>query len=81
MENSQHYDLRKKNEFKRDNVKIVYNKTEIFTFWEPRIWEIMPDYIEKSNSLEEFKLKIKLWNPENGPCRLCKSILPQVSFL
>ena len=41
----------------------------------PRIWEIVPDYIKKSNSFEEFKLKIKLWNTENCPCRLCKNVL------
>ena len=46
-----------KNEFKRNNVKTVYNGTE--TFLEPRIWEIVPDYIKKSNSFEKFKLKIK----------------------
>ena len=37
-------------------------------FLGPGIWEIVPDYIEKCNSLEEFKLKIKLWNPKNCPC-------------
>ena len=68
MENAQHYyDLRKKAEFKRTNVKTVY----MLNFLGPRIWEIVPDYIKKSNSSEEFKLKIKLWNPENCPCRLC----------
>ena len=82
VENSQHYyDLRKKTEFKRNNVKTVYNGTETLTFLGPRIWEIVPDYIKKSNSFEEFKLKIKLWNPENCPCRLCKRFLPKVVFL
>ena len=65
VENAQHYyDLRKKTEFKRNKVKTVYNGTETLTFLGPRIWEIVPDYIKKSNSFEEFKLKIKLWNPE-----------------
>ena len=77
VENAQHYyDLRKKAEFKRTNVKTVYNGTETLTFLGPRIWEIVPDYIKKSNSFEEIKLKIKLWNPENCPCRLCKRFLP-----
>ena len=68
-------------EFKRNNVKTVYNRTETLTFLGPTIWEIMPDYIKKSNSFEEFNLKIKLWNPENYPCRLCKRFLPRVGFL
>ena len=82
VENAQHYyGLRKKTEFKRNKVKTVYNGTETLTFLGPRIWEIVPDYIKKGNSFEEFKLKIKLWNPENCPCRLCKTFLPQVGFL
>ena len=76
MEHAQHYyDLRKKTEFKRNNVKTVYSGTEILTFLGPRIWEIVPDYIKKSSSFEEFKLKIKLWNPENCPYRLSKRFL------
>ena len=58
----------------------MYNGTETLTFLGPRIWGIVLDYIQKSNSLEEFKLKIKLWNTENFPCRLCKRFLPQVGF-
>ena len=44
---------------------MVYNRTKALTFLGPRILEIVPDCIKKSNSLEEFTLKIKLWNPEN----------------
>ena len=48
VENAQHYyNLTKKTEFKRNNVKAVYNRTETLTFLGPRIWEIMPDYIKK----------------------------------
>ena len=79
VEKAQHYyDLRKNTEFKRNNVKAVYNRTETLTFLGPRIWEIVPDYINKSNSFEEFKLK--LWNPENCPYRSYKRFLPQVVF-
>ena len=47
VENPQlYYDLRKKSEFKRNNVKMVYNGTE--TFLGSRIWEIVPDYIKKT---------------------------------
>ena len=82
VENGQHYyDLRKNTEFKRNNVKTVYNGTEDLTFLGSRIWEIVPDYIKKSSSFKEFKVKIKLWNPENCPCRLNKRFLPQVGFL
>ena len=61
-------------------METVCNVTETLTFSRPRIWEIVPDYINRTNSLEKFKFKIKLWNPVNCPCRLCKRILPQGAF-
>ena len=74
--------LSKKTEFKRNNVKTVYNGTETLKlFLGPRIWEIGEGYIKKCNSLEEFKLKTKLWIPENCPYRLCRRFLSQVGFL
>ena len=81
VKNAQHYyDLKKLN-LRENDAKTMYNGTKTFTFLGPRIWEIVPDYFEKSNSFEEFKLEIKLWNPENCPCKLCKRFLPQVGFL
>ena len=81
VENAQHYyEFRKNTEFKRNNVKTVYNGTKTLTFLVPRSREIVPDYVKKSNSFEEFELEIKLWNPENCPCRICKRFLPQVGF-
>ena len=75
VEDAQHYyDLRRKTEFNRNNVKTVCNGTETLTFLAPRIWEIVPEYIKKSSSFGEFELKIKLWNPENCPCRFCKNM-------
>ena len=51
-ENAQHYnDLRKKIEFKRNNVKTVYNGTETLIFLGPRIREIVSDYIKKETAL------------------------------
>ena len=55
--------------------------TETLTFLGPRMWKIAPVYIKKSSNFEEFKLKLKLWNRENCPCRLSKRFLPQVGFL
>ena len=48
VENEQnYYDLRKRTEFKRNNVKTVYNGTETLTFLGPGIWKIVPDFIKK----------------------------------
>ena len=58
VENAQHYyDLRKNTEFKRNNVKTVYNGTENLTFLGPRIWKIVPDYIKKVAALRNLRRK------------------------
>ena len=31
--------------------------------------------------MEEFQFKMKLWNPENCPYRLCKRFLPESVFI
>ena len=52
VEIAQHYDdLKGNTEFKRSNVKTVYNGTETLTFLGPRICEIGPDYIKKVTAL------------------------------
>ena len=44
VEIAQHcYDLRKETEFKRSNVKTVYNGAETLTFLRTIIWEIVSD--------------------------------------
>ena len=48
VENAHHYyDLRKKDEFKRTNVKTVYNGTETLAFLGPRIWELCQTTLKK----------------------------------
>ena len=54
-----------------NNVKTVYNGTETLTFQDLELGKLCQTTSKKVTSFEEFKLKIKLWNPENCPCRLC----------
>ena len=32
-------------------------------------------------TVNEFKVKIKIWKLENCPCRLCRTYLPQIGFI
>ena len=61
-------------------LKRCTTKLKLSALLGPGIWEIVRDYIKKCNSFEEFKLKIKLWNPENCPCRLCKGSCHKLVF-
>ena len=55
--------------------------TESISFLTPKIWEILPNEIKDSDTLQIFKAKIKKWVPVEFPCRLCKVYLPQVGFI
>ena len=46
-----------------------------------QIWNIVPQNIRESNSLNEFKSLIKFWKADTCPCRLCKNYIAQVGFI
>ena len=51
------------------------------SIFKKQIWGIVPDDIKKRNRFENFKLDIELLNPENCPCRLRKTFVPQGGVL
>ena len=75
------YDLRNYNSFKRRRVNSVWHGTESVSYLGPKIWDLVPNEIKESESLNGFKLKIKRWVPEGCPCRICKIYLGQVGFI
>ena len=80
-ENATHYNLRNNNEFVQPRVKSVNNGTESVRFKGPQLWQMLPPTIRNSNSLCQFKTKIKNWYGENCPCRLCRTFIPNLGFL
>ena len=69
------------NFLERRSVKSVKYGTESISFLALKIWEILPNEIKDSDTLQIFKAKIKKWVPVECPCRLCKVYLPQVGFI
>ena len=62
-------------------IRTVYHGSESITFLGPKIWNILPERLENTNSVEAFKLQIKKWKPENCSCRLCKVYVQNVGFV
>ena len=52
-------------------VHLVDHGTESPSFLGPKIWELVPEDLKQSESLDIFKSKIKNWVPLRCPCRLC----------
>ena len=47
----------------------------------PKIWQLIPDTIKNSDSLDVFKRNIKLRIPTACPCKLCKTYIQHVGFV
>ena len=65
----------------RRRVKSNRYGTESISFFVPKIWEILPNKLKDSDTLQIFKAKIKESIPVECPCRLSKIYLPQVGFI
>ena len=65
-----HYNLRSEaSHFKRENVKSTHYGIQSMRHLGPKIWNIVPQNIRQSSSLNEFKSLIKFWKPNTCPCR------------
>ena len=79
--NECNYDLRKNPCFKRKNVRTTTYGIETISYRGTEIWDIVPNEIKNSSSLENFKQKIKSWKPLACKCRLCKVYLQNIGFI
>ena len=46
-----------------------------------KTWQLLPEMIKNSESLNEFKARIKIWDPKECTCRLCKIYIKDVGYL
>ena len=75
------YNLRNEPTFTNSNVRTVGYGTETIYFRGPKTWSLVPVAIKNSNSLPEFKAKIKKWRPEGCTCRICKVYIANLGFI
>ena len=75
------YDLRQFSQCELPNVRSVFYGTESIPFLARKIWKIVPNEFKKKTSLHAFKKLIKKRQPENSPCRLCKSYIQNLGFI
>ena len=68
-------------QFSAPLVSTVFHGTESISFLWPKIQSLLPENFKNIDSLQNFKISIKMWKPENCPCRLCKVSIKNVGFL
>ena len=67
--------------FNRSNANYVKYGTETITSLGAAIWNILPNDCKELTFLSTFKLKIKNWETDECPCRLCKTYIQRVGFI
>ena len=79
--NQHQYNLRHNSEYPIPAVNSVYHGNERISLLGPKIYNILPDRLEKIDSLGAFKTEIKSWKSDKCPCRLCRKYIHDVSFI
>ena len=77
-----HYNFRHESDkkFKVDHVETeTYGKQSI-SYFEPKIWNSIPQEIKNVKTLAAFKTKIKHWKTICS-CRICRSYIQRVAFI
>ena len=73
---------RSKASFRRPNVNSVYYGEQSLRYFGPIVWDNMiPKAMKEICELGDFKKRINTWVPDNCPCRLCMSFIPNLGFV
>ena len=75
------YSLRSGIQLEKPSINTVQFGSESTVYLGAKIWELIPENIKSSESVDIFKSKIKNWVPEICPCRLCKTHVNHVGFV
>ena len=62
-------------------VNSFWHDTELVSYLDPKVWDLGSTEIKECESLNAFKLKIKMWVPGGFPCRTCRIYLGQEGFI
>ena len=65
----------------RTNVNSVKYEIEAITSLGVKIWKILANNYKESTSLSTSKPKIKNWETDECPCRLCEIYVQRVGFI
>ena len=80
-ERNMQYSLRNENHLRLPKVKTTTYGIENIQYRGCHLWSSLPSEIKDSNTLNEFKRKIKSWKGNTCICRLCKVFIKDLGFL
>ena len=75
------YELRSGVHLPSRNSRTVFFGTKSIINLAAKLWNMVPENIKSSESLNVFKSKIKYWTPSHCPYQICKTYIDQVGFI
>ena len=75
------YNLRRSSFFHIRYGKTVYRRSQSLSNLGLRIWNLVSSTLKKLDDVNSFKAQFKKLQPENCPCRPCKTHVPHVGFI
>ena len=73
------YNLRSHTDFAGHNVNTVNYGINSLKMFATKVWNLVPQEIKESSSIEDFKINIRKWEP-NCECYLCKKYVKHVGL-
>lgn len=74
------YSFKNEAKFRNKSIHMVTYGTETVAHIGPKVWNLLPNRFKLSTTVEEFKIKVKMWIPKNCPCRSCKNYLQRTRW-
>ena len=75
------YNIRSQSDFLSKQVITVNYGLKSLKYLGSKIWNFVSFDIRESQSLNEFRRKIKLWVPENCPCPICRVYIHNLGYI
>ena len=75
------YNLRTQSDFFRDSVNSSKYGLNSKRFFASKVWQMVPMEMKNLKSLEDFKNKIRKWEPAGCDCKLYKDFVSNLGYV
>ena len=75
------YNLRTQSDFFRNSVNSSKYGLNSIRFFASKVWQMVPMKMKTLKSLEDFKNKIRKWEPDGCDCKLCKDFVSNLGYV
>ena len=75
------YNLRTQSDFFRNSVNSSNYGLNSIRFFASKVWQTVPMDMKNLKSLQDFKNKIRKWEPDGFDCKLCKDFVSSLGYV